>query len=347
MSVSLLVGDCRAVLQGLDADSVDTVITDPPYGLSFMSAAWDHDVPGPEHWRAVLRVAKPGAVLLAFGAPRSFHRLACAVEDAGWRLFDCLMWLRSGTYAKNKDFAPDAGSEWLGWGTALRPGWEPIIAATKARCGTFANNARLHGVAGLHIEGCRIATDWSDRSDAWKRSGHSAQPEAAKVAAPPGTGIRCHPGGRWPSNVILDEEASRQLDADVGELKSGFMPAGTQREGLGYQGGLGCEVKHNTIGDTGGPSRFFYCARASTAEKGDGNTHKTVKPLDLMRYLCRLTKTPAGGTVLDPFMGSGSTGVACLAEGRSFIGIDLEEKNVEIARRRIRSIDSLFTRGAA
>lgn len=338
MSVHLHTGDCLDVLATLDADSIDADVCDPPYGLSFMSASWDHEVPGPDHWRAALRVLKPGAHLLAFGGTRTFHRLTCAIEDAGFEIRDCLQWLYGQGFPKSHN------GPW--GGTALKPAWEPIILARKPLGGTVASNHAAFGAGGLNIDACRIATDWSDRSEAWKRSGHSAKPDAEKIAAPPGTGINCHPAGRWPANVLLDSDAARMLDEHSGELASGFMAAGTKRNGLGYEGAAGDTVRSSTIADRGGASRFFYCGKATRVERGDGNDHPTVKPVELMRYLVRLI-TPIGGTVLDQYMGSGSTGVAAVAEGRSFVGIDLDPSHVETARRRIESKAPLFALEAA
>jgi len=321
----LCAGDCQEVLKLIDENSIDTCITDPPYGLSFMNKTWDGAVPSAAVWQEVLRVLKPGAILLAFGGTRTSHRLACAIEDAGFQIRDQIMWLYGRGFPKSLNIskaldkqagaerqvigtkrgsgresgdlhcgahstgikqisidvpitapATDAAKLWDGWGTALKPGWEPIIVAMKPIDGTYANNALVHGVAGLNIDGSRIHADQQ----------------------PP----------RWPTNLILDEDAAKALDAQTGPNSSG------------------------------GASRFFYCFKASKKDRGEGNDHPTVKPRKLMEYLARLTGTPTGGTVLDPFMGSGSTGIGALLAGRDFIGIDLEPKYVEIARNRLTAL---------
>lgn len=390
----LRLGDCREQMAALSPDSVDAIVTDPPYGLSFMGKAWDHGVPGAEFWREALRIAKPGAHLVAFGGSRTYHRLTCAVEDAGWEIRDCLSWLYGSGFPKSLDVskaidkaagakrevvgsklgrpgmakdgsnqrsgfdaafggaasgvlstditapATDAAREWQGWGTALKPAWEPIILARKPLAGTVAANFTEHGTGALNIDGCRIAGV----------KGVPASPRRAEQGAAygelgndPGTGSGWDAAtGRWPANVVLDEEAAALLDAQSGDLQG--------------------------RGNVGGASRFFYCAKASRSERnagldgfpdrrvihqaqtlnngsgglrnGDGlpsqtkNHHPTVKPVTLMRWLCRLV-TPPGGLILDPFCGSGSTGVAASLEGFQFIGIDTEQAYLDIAAARI------------
>lgn len=361
MNSRLFNGDCACVLTIVEANSIDACLCDPPYGLSFMGESWDHDVPGPDHWRAALRVLKPGAHLLAFGGTRTFHRLTCAIEEAGFEIRDCLQWLYG------QGFPKSLNGTW--GGTALKPGWEPIVLARKPLIGTVAANVAAHGTGGLNIDACRIATDWSERSEAWKRSGRSAKPEADKIAAPPGTGINCHPKGRWPANVLMthDERCElvgtnpgpngletaadwrcaegcpvRMLDEQAGNRGAHSIASGQSvvgGVGFGRRGKARGEVPFQD--DRGGPSRFFYCGKATSAERGDGNHHPTVKPIELLRYLLRLI-TPPGGTVLDQYMGSGSTGVAAVSEGFSFIGVDIDEKNVAIAERRIAAVSPLF-----
>jgi len=361
--VTLHCGDCLEVMATMDAGSVDSVICDPPYGLKFMSRTWDHGVPGVPFWEAALRVAKPGAMLLAFGGTRTFHRLACAIEDAGWEIRDCLMWMYGSGFPKSLDIskaidkaagaerevvgpritgdghiqnrkaaknelgafgfvqdgidmdtapATPSAREWSGWGTALKPAYEPIIMAMKPCDGTFAANALKHGVAGMWIDGARIGTEEAERKTIDNRSGGRSAPvewQGPKYSRPVGELWKSHPSGRWPPNVVLDEAAGAMVD-------------------------------HN---DSGGASRFFYCAKASPeereagldAQRQRGNTHPTVKPLDLMTWLATLTRTPTGGTVLDPFMGSGTTGAACLRTGRRFVGIEIDKTYFDIARRRI------------
>jgi site-specific DNA-methyltransferase (adenine-specific) len=394
-------GDCLDILPTLAANSVDTIITDPPYGLAFMGKDWDHGVPGAAFWAAALRVAKPGAMLLAFGGSRTFHRLTCAIEDAGWEVRDCLMWLYGSGFPKSLDIskaidkaagevrgvvgmkhkigrpnaanqswarngksagadyathpktlgigmetapATDAARTWHGWGTALKPAWEPIILAMKPLDGTFADNAQQWGVAGINVDGARIGT-----SDVMRRAnnvtiggnGIYGGGKPATTGALPGQ-------GRWPANLLLDEEAAAALDAQSGERpsggkKGGYGPGAADGGMWSQSGPRPCGLTH---GDTGGASRFFYVAKASRADRGEGNIHPTCKPTELMRYLCRLTSTPTGGVVLDPFMGSGTTGVAAVQEGRAFIGIEKEAEYHEIARRRIEGVQPTLLQAA-
>lgn len=382
---TVICGDCLQVMATLEAESVDTIITDPPYGLSFMGKDWDHGVPGVHFWQEALRVAKPGAFLLAFGGTRTFHRLTCAIEDAGWEIRDCIMWLYGQGFPKSLDIfkaidkaagaerevvgmssysanrmaaagsatfirqdepcrnitapATDAAKLWDGWGTSLKPAYEPVIVAMKPTDGTFANNALTHGVAGLNIDGGRIA------GNPWKPHMATGLARDKFFTEGPCKEIekRPHDAGRWPANLILDEQAAAMLDEQSGELHG----ADTFRHGHGAMfgncGGESAERQRPAIDTGGGASRFFYCAKASTAErtcKGRvENKHPTVKPLSLMQYLCRLTKTPTGGLILDPFCGSGSTLVAAKREGRPFIGIEIDADSCRVARERLAAED--------
>jgi hypothetical protein len=366
----------------LDAESVDSIVTDPPYGLSFMGRDWDHGVPGEAFWREALRVAKPGAHLLAFGGSRTYHRLACAIEDAGWEIRDCIMWVYGSGFPKSHDVskaidreagaerevvgqkaagwrasnsvnddgwqgeyanerkvnitasATDVAKQWDGWGTALKPAYEPIIVARKPLIGTVAANVQQYGTGAINVDGCRVgaaadinARDFDDsRRSAPKFSGKFNNGQIGQYRN--GSGIV--PDGRWPANFIHDG---------------------------------GDEV----VQGLGESARFFYCAKAGKRDRDEGcesfqprvaggmegrsdgsmgsitysrNIHPTVKPTDLMRYLCRLV-TPPGGTVLDPFMGSGSTGKGATLEGFNFIGIEQNAEYIEIAKARIQhAIDS-------
>ncbi len=320
MRAEVILGDCLDVMRTMPAASVDAVITDPPYGLKFMGKLWDHGVPGEQFWAEALRVAKPGAALLAFGGTRTFHRLACAIEDGGWRIYDCLAWMYGQGFPKHR--------------THLKPAWEPIVFASKK------------GARFVNVEGCRLGTTKrvpgspSSYKFRMKYRDYKGDPDAQMAGGGSNPNL-----GRWPANVVLDEEAARMVDEMSGTLQSGSLPAGTQREGVGWHGGLGGTVRNSFEANSGGASRFFYCSKASSADR-EGSTHPTMKPTDLMRWLCRLV-TPPGGTVLDPFCGSGSTGVAANAEGFDFIGIEREAEYVEIARRRIANVAPLFATGAA
>lgn len=351
--MTVICGDSLAVLPTLDAESADAIVCDPPYGLSFMGKEWDHGVPGEAFWREALRVAKPGAHLLAFGGTRTYHRLACAIEDAGWEIRDCLSWLYGSGFPKSYN------GPW--GGTALKPAWEPIILARKPLISTVANNWMAHLTGGMNVDACRIHSGPSVGGNA---SGASALGQGSGWNAHENRATpidRSMASGRWPANVMLDEEAAAMLDAQTGVQKSGV--AGKRNTQNGYGGGWG-PIDHvqGGYGDKGGASRFFYVAKASRREREAGlegmpkrtvqtglqdnggqrtdakviaaNVHPTVKPIALMRWLCRLV-APKGGLVLDPFCGSGSTGCAAVQEGLRFIGIEREPEYAEIAEKRI------------
>ena len=324
-------GDCLDVMATLPECSVDAVVTDPPYGLSFMGKDWDHAVPGAPFWNAALRVAKPGAHLLAFGGARTYHRLTCAIEDAGWEIRDCVMWLYGTGFPKSHNGAHG--------GTALKPGWEPVIVARKKLAGTVAENFAKWGTGGIDVDAGRLRGG-PPPSVPQPRFNSDSGLIYGMATGKGRCGAMSQATGRWPANVILDEEAGAMLDEQSGE-RPGMSGGGSGRRD-GSMFGVGGVTKPETVRcDSGGASRFFYCAKASRRERGEGNDHPTVKPLALMRYLVRLF-APAGGFVLDPFAGSGSTGVAALQEGRSFVGIERDAHNVEIARRRIAEVDPVL-----
>jgi DNA modification methylase len=377
--ISLYCGDLREVLPTLPAASVDFVCTDPPYGLGFMEKDWDHEVPGPEYWRAIVRVCKPGALLLAFGGTKTYHRLICAMEDAGWEIRDCLMWLYGqgmpkcgdigklidkskgakrevvGTKLGRRGYSlanngrtnevygdlhnPEAecaitapatpeAAKWTGWAMALKPAWEPIVLAMKPMDGTIAHNALAWGVAGMNIEAARIGTESTVRT----RGDSLTDAGWASTNRSPVGGSEC---GRWPTNLLLDGDTAAMLDAQTGTLTSGTNCVRT-KPGDGYHGSLGkAGDVQVSYGDSGGASRFFYCAKATKKERGPGNDHPTVKPLALMQHLLTLLSTPHGGVILDPFAGSGSTLLAAKRLGRRCIGVELTEHNCEIARARL------------
>jgi DNA modification methylase len=567
-------------MRELDAASIDSVVTDPPYGLSFMGKEWDHGVPGVEFWLEAFRVLKPGAHLVAFGGTRTFHRLAVAIEDAGFQIRDCLSWIYGSGFPKSLDIskaidrghrkdetgkeyvwsplnaptgdvyavtgflkaardkagktnreidalfgfngmaghwtscasqpevpnwpvwarlkeflgfgdeldelverlnggkgdrsientalaarevvgahevaaaaqtwkanygleadtstgkpiygggATAAARAWAGWGTALKPAWEPVILARKPVAGTIVSNVLAHGTGALNVDACRIGTDGG--------TGSTGEPNRKNQVYGDGMGgLPAVPlgAGRWPANVCLDEEAARRLDrmsemapakdsrtgikggnggalgafagstadgvgmwpADPGGGVSRFFfvsrdgepPASTPRNGSGDAAQLDLFAMPEEPAATAPPpvvpepeppappgdpldgeTRFFYSGKASAWDRNEGldglpereaqkwnsggidahraetarpmrNVHATVKPTDLMRWLCKLV-TPPGGVVLDPFCGSGSTGVAAEAEGFRFIGIEKEPEYAEIAERRIANVSPLF-----
>ena len=542
MAWNIYHGDCREVMQTLHPESVDSIVSDPPYGLSFMGKGWDHGVPGVEFWTEALRVAKPGAHLLAFGGTRTYHRLACAIEDAGWEIRDCVGWIYGQGFPKSLNIGctctgsavpythdksteskaerslhlvrdadvqtpldscegrgqvlqscvPEQGTSSLrplsveglegrqesclegrrdvleearelqadkvrsvpagvpsdgeegrlhhgapagngeasrqdaladgsrpphqsrsarqparesgtvcqqrraqagrvgevevcsrcgklrgreGFGTSLKPAWEPIIVARKPLCGTVAENVLRHGTGGINVDGCRVEGSKPDTTrGAGGRNGRYAPIAAQGRIVDNGL-------GRWPANVIHDGS-----DEVVGLFPgAGSHGGGKSGTSDGYHGRIK-PGENACVRSSGSAARFFYCAKASKADRDEGceglpqtikqsvahgnkrhgtlpytnepremkplprgNHHPTVKPTALMRYLCRLV-TPPGGVVLDPFTGSGSTGKAAILEGFRFIGIEREAEYVEIAKARIGAAEAgagpLFTKCA-
>lgn len=402
--ITIYHGDLRGIVPSLSLQ-FDHVVTDSPYGLGFMEKDWDQAVPGPEYWRAIYKACKPGALLLAFGGTRTWHRLACAIEDAEWEIRDCLMWLYGQGFPKTPDVgklidkakgavrevigpaiygdghiqhnsakrnqsgrynftlrdgvdpdpmvtapATDLAKAWTGWALALKPAWEPIVLAMKAMEGTIAHNAETYGVAGMNIDACRIKTDevfHVPQSDPSKREGIvgtnlgiTRSNKEAFQAAQRESIAKTQKLGRYPANLILDEESAQLLDEQTGTLTSGSNNVRT-KPGDGYHGGLGkAGDVQVSYGDSGGASRFFYCPKASKRERGEGNDHPTVKPLALMKYLLTLLSTPTGGLILDPFAGSGTTLLAAASLGRPCVGIELEEHYCEIIARRLEATNA-------
>lgn len=528
--IDLRLGNCLNVMKELDANSIDSIVTDPPYGLSFMGKDWDHGVPGEHFWVEALRVAKPGAHLLAFGGTRTFHRLAVAIEDAGWEIRDCVMWVYGSGFPKSHDVskaidreagasrevvgrdpyysagrkqsfgdgnkygtqkgsdeetawttspATPAAKQWEGWGTALKPAWEPIIVARKPFGCTVAQNVQAWGTGAINVDGCRVPT--SDNLAGGTYGGifsASRNPDGSLPAAI-GSGDK----GRWPANFIHD--GSDEVLALMPDVKTGGFKSGQCTFGGVFGNGNPVTASHEP--SSGSAARFFYCAKSSKSDRNIGldgtctvkyncdksllgglsckdvvtemvislqkvtsglaviwliaesgesimglcqsdilstiltaiskittsqilnswtpsltnefiqavnsgtgnggshaenagksslliqnttngkvesargvnlvvsqmlstisdkenwlpltNFHSTVKPTALMRYLCKLV-TPSGGIILDPFMGSGSTGKAAVFEGFGFIGIDLNPEYIEIAKRRIEFANS-------
>lgn len=395
--IDLRLGDCLEVMRTLPDCSVDAVVTDPPYGLSFMGKAWDYDVPQAEVWREVLRVLKPGGHLLSFFGSRTYHRGVVQIEDAGFEIRDQIMWVYGSGFPKSLDVskaidkaagaertmrvnqrwadrypngpggnlnAGDDGQQygqlnrvsgnplltsdpvspearqWAGWGTALKPSHEPIVVARKPLIGTVAENVLAYGTGGINVDGCRVGTEKNvPASPAKDRIGQIAKgDERGRTASSSGFDPAV---GRWPANLIHDGS-----DEVVGLFPQTQISAGggmkDLKKGRLFQGNTNKNITDQcSYGDTGSAARFFYCAKASRSDRGDGNTHPTVKPTDLMAYLCRLI-TPPGGVVLDPFMGSGSTGKAARREGFGFIGIERDPGYLEIARQRIGTDEPLM-----
>jgi len=286
--------------------SIDAVVTDPPYGLSFMGKKWDYDVPSTEIWAECLRVLKPGGYLVAFAGTRTQHRMAVRIEDAGFEIRDMLAWMYGSGFPKSHNL----DGEYQGWGTALKPAMEPITMARKPFKATVAQNVQEWGTGAINIDGCRIPCD-----DGFEKAWDT--PISTNISAKGGKFIsegiqhqvdlsEYKPSGRWPANVLHDGSA---------EIVQGMGEA----------------------------SRFFYTPKACKDDRDDGcdNNHPTVKPTDLMRYLCRMV-TPTGGIVLDPFTGSGSTGRGAVLEGFRFIGCEMDADYINIAKARILAAEKAY-----
>lgn len=408
--MKLILGDCLEKLKDFDDNSVDSIVTDPPYGFSFMGKKWDYDVPSIDIWKECFRVLKFGGHLLAFGGSRTYHRLAVNVEDAGFEIRDQIMWIYGSGFPKShnvgkavdkkngvqgdvigtrkvtsSDIGQKSGwnnlntdrgvyeyreimNEYVGWGTALKPAHEPIVMARKPLSEkSIADNVLAWGTGAINIDESRIGNadtrGKASMTALGQNTGWNKHNNKEVIA-----GSEC---GRFPANIIFDEEASKILDEQSGVTKS----SDTKRNTLGSFG----MPNDNTpeYSDKGGASRFFYCAKTNKKDRNEGlehlegkqvgtlnanssdlenyggsslgasslkghhkppqpkkNFHPTVKPTKLMCYLVNLV-TPKNGIVLDPFMGSGSTGKACIQKGFDFIGIEREEEYIEIAKARI------------
>ncbi len=414
----VMVGSCLDRMRELPDASVDAVVTDPPYELGFMGKSWDSSgiAFNTDVWLECLRVLKPGGHLLAFGGSRTWHRIAVAVEDAGFQIRDSVAWLYGSGFPKSLDVskaidkaagverevvtetvadifgereerkekpafgigqsgsafnghadgamaretepATDDAVKWQGWGTALKPAFEPVIVARKPLVGTVAANVLEYGTGALNIDGTRIGT-----SQPWSRPPQSGNDIYGKYEP---IATESNPLGRWPSNVVLDEFTAGLVDEQSGVSKDGVA---VKRNSAGNN--IFSNLPKPTSGDegyggSGGASRFFYVAKASKRDRNEGldaleeqrhsdclkddgvggdnprnrinaarqNFHPTVKPTDLMRQLVRLV-TPPSGVVLDPFTGSGSTGKAAILEGFEFIGCELTEEYLPIIEGRL------------
>ena len=399
--MKLILGDSLHKLSDLPTCTVDAVVTDPPYGLAFMGKRWDYDVPSVELWREVWRVMKPGAHLLSFGGTRTYHRMVCAIEDAGFEIRDQVMWIYGSGFPKSLDVskaidkaagaerevigvagksgsgrtamdagtrsgdlageyystapATEAAKRWQGWGTALKPANEPIVLARKPleKGLTVAENVLKWGTGALNVDASRIA---GVKPQVTRSASAFLAHHDGRLSGPPEQ-------GRWPANVLFDEAAAAVLDEQSGVSKSPKKRKVFSSANAVY-GDYSNELQYadDGFGDCGGASRFFYVAKASKRERHaglefadkpltkhdarpqdwenadwksrGGNHHPTVKPVKLMEYLVRMI-TPPGGIVLDPFMGSGTTGCAAARLGFQFIGIEREPEYIEIARKRI------------
>ena len=441
--VKLINADCIEAMKAMPDNSVDAIVTDPPYELGFMGKSWDASgiAFNIEVWQEALRVIKPGGHLIAFSGSRTYHRMAVAIEDAGFQIRDQIMWVYGSGFPKSHNISkaidkaagaerevvgsyqgatnigkvadgkrgyspgtdyPDvdrtvnitapatpAAQQWDGWGTALKPAHEPMVLARKPLEGTVANNVLTYGVGGLNIDGTRVIADGENFDNLksrpigklnTRRNDETDEEFDARVGESPeqlAALAKLKELGRFPANFIHDgsdevvglfpdSNAPKQYD----KKKAGWLTPGSTHETN--------ELQSKEYGDSGSAARFFYCAKASKRDRNEGldgfegkeigakgnglartcatcgasvidgcncvdrtfvnpvraNHHPTVKPTTLMQYLVRLV-TPPNGIVLDPFMGSGSTGKACAYEGFDFIGIDQSAEYVEIAQARI------------
>jgi len=433
--VKLMLGNCLDRLKDLDDNSVDSIVTDPPYGIDFMGKKWDYDVPSTEIWEQAMRVLKPGGYLLAFAGTRTQHRMAVRIEDAGFEIRDMIAWVYGSGFPKSHNIGKNVdktlgndrevigtiergsvekaiekgagytadpanqnnkamfgygtetvtkgNTEWEGWGTALKPALEPITVARKPlEEKTVAKNVLKYGTGGINIDASRIPTSHEDIEAQRKTSGVVGVHYTNTVY---GNFAEKHPAGndlgRFPANLIHD--GSEEVTSAFPHSKSGSVKEGTNQgfsnggsQIYGDSKGVGTE-RH---GSEGSAARFFYVPKTSKKDRNDGlenftpkatassefrpnhaekadngedgnpygrwtptqNNHPTVKPTDLMRYLVTMV-TPKGGTTLDPFMGSGSTGRGAKLGGFNFIGIELDENYLEIAKARIDAISTEVT----
>ena len=334
----LYLGNCLDHLEFMPDNSVDSIVTDPPYGLSFMGKKWDYDVPAVEIWAECLRVLKPGGHLLAFAGTRTQHRMAINIEDAGFEIRDMIAWVYGSGFPKSHNLKDD----WEGWGTALKPALEPITVARKPFKGTIAANVQAHGTGGLNIDGCRVgdevvSTHSRGANGAFpKRPGEASAEESGRKQDQREGLDHSERNGRWPANLIHDgSDAIQRLFPENAGAAAPVKGTESSAASSGKVTGKRERVKGAFHADSGSASRFFYCAKASKADRGPENNHPTVKPTNLMAYLCRLV-TPPSGVVLDPFMGSGSTGKAAVREGFGFIGIEMDPDYFEISKTRIK-----------
>ncbi len=369
-------GDCLYKMREMEDNSIDFIVTDCPYGLSFMGKKWDETTPDIKIWKEALRVCKPGSMLAAFGGTRTHHHLMTTLEWAGWEIRDVIMYLYGSGFPKSHNFGKKLGGIWEGFGTALKPAYEPIIIAMKPLHGTYIQNAEKWGVAGINIDESRIIPSIEDAKSMERcNTPGSGRFKSGKFGSsgPDGFGDKSEPyntlKGRWPSNLILDEESAQQLDEMTGILKSGdIKPYISKSDGFLQ----GCKGKRTNEfkGDSEGASRFFYCAKASSSERNRGlegmplkekplmgefkenpgrktpkssptarqNFHPTVKPLSLMKYILKLLAPPGDPICLDPFAGSGTTLLAAKELGIRAIGIELEKEYCEIAEKRLSAL---------
>jgi site-specific DNA-methyltransferase (adenine-specific) len=363
--INLMLGDNMELFKQLEDNSVDSIVTDGPYGLSFMNKKWDYEVPSIDFWKEALRVLKPGGHVLSFGGTRTYHRMVVNMEDAGFEIRDQIMWIYGSGFPKslnigkafdkknsnerevtgeqttpnisNANFMDSKGrdrvivnitkgsSQYEGWGTALKPANEPICLARKPLSEkTIIDNVIKWGTGGINVDGCRIDTNENLIRDNKTNPYGGDMWIGGDNVKPSITGSE---EGRFPANILFDEEAAAELDKQTGITKSS-------------------KLNKPLLDIKGGASRFFYVTKVSKKERNLGlddsniekNNHPTLKPINLMSYLIKLI-TPEGGVVLDPFMGSGSCGIAAALGDYKYIGMELDEDYFQIAEQRIKEYE--------
>lgn len=365
----LKLGNCLEVLKEYEDNSFDSIVTDPPYELGFMGKSWDSTgiAFNTDVWKEALRVLKPGGYLLAFSGSRTYHRIAVAVEDAGFEIRDQIMWVYGSGFPKSmsvglamekKGLDP---TNFVGWGTALKPAHEPIVMARKPLEGTVVENVLTWGTGGINIDESRVPGEPVpiNKLEEWSGFGQKIEPNYQQ---------EMNTSGRFPANFIHD--GSDEVVELFPRAKGGAYPAARGKSDIGAfaQGGTHKDKPNQArvMGDDGSAARFFYCAKANSKDRNEGledfedkqqdlsnkennsggddsgnsggnkrkNHHPTVKPTELMRYLIKMV-TPKEGKVLDPFVGSGSTGKAAMLDGYSFVGIDMNKDYIDLAKARI------------
>lgn len=364
MNINISCIDCIVGMKELADNSVDSVVTDPPYEIAFMGKEFDKTgiAFSTDLWKEVFRVLKPGGHLLSFGATRTHHRMFCAIEDAGFEIRDCLMWLYGSGFPKSMDISKqiddvDQTKQWSGWGTALKPAVEPIVLARKPIAEkTVAANVLKYGTGAINIDACRVGIEERHNPSAKQNKVYG------QFKGKESEGRSC--SGRFPANLILDEQAGALLDEQSGITRGCSSPSTAKCKSI-YRENQNLYQKQGPIyPESGGASRFFYCPKVSQSERNEGldsfdakttsdgrnkpidnafqrgetkrkNIHPTVKPIALMEYLIKLI-TPESGTVLDPFLGSGSTGIAAVNLDRNFIGFELDNEYFKIAQTRLK-----------
>ncbi len=367
--IEIVHGKMEEVLAGIPENTFDGTFSDPPYGLSFMGKSWDYDVPSKEMWASLLRTLKPGAHLLAFGGTRTYHRMVCAIEDAGFEIRDMAEWIYGTGFPKSVNLGE-------GMGSALKPAHEPICIARKPFSGSLTDNFSRWGTGGLGIEMSRIGRAEGDISG-WSQTGSKASENIAMSGGNYARDPKPDAVGRFPANLIMDEDSAALLDATIGN-RPGMSGGGKHRADadVGIFGAIDGNDSH-IRSDNGGPSRFFYTAKASRSERDKGceglpmstggqatdredgsigldnpragagrtggarNTHPTVKPLALCRWLAGLILPPPRGrprTLCVPFAGVGSEMIGAAQAGwDQVLGIEMELSYVEVARLRIKA----------